>query len=114
MSPFVTFLVAAGAGIFSQGVLVAIVQGLFGKSGRRVDEAAKLGEANREILQDVRDVNAELKTDLAEMKLQVRDLKAIIASLTDAVDLVVVPPPPPDHHAMMKLKEENRLARLAI
>jgi len=102
----VDFLTSAGVGALICGVLVALINGVFSRGGKRADAAKALIEANKGFTDSVNAQYERLHRELMEVKMAVDEL-------TQSVD-EVLPLLGGDVHPDLKtrLREANRAAKL--
>ena len=103
---FVDFLSSAGVGALICGVLVAVINGIFNRGGKRADAAKALIEANQGFTTTVTSQYDKLYKEMLEMK-------RVVIALTDTVDEILQETPGIDDKLKKKLRDANTAAKLA-
>lgn len=101
----VDFLTSAGVGALLCGVLVALINGVFSRGGKRADAAKALIEANKEFTSSVTGQYDRLLLELVAMK------KVVIA-LTDTIDEILPELNGLPEEMRQRLREANTAAKL--
>lgn len=102
----VEFLTSAGVGALICGVLVAVINGVFSRGGKRADAAKALIEANKEFTNSVTGQYNQLLNEL-------RLLKKVVIALTDTIDEVFPELTGVSPELKQKLRDANTAAKLA-
>lgn len=103
---FVDFLSSMGLGALITGVLVALINGIFNRGGKRADAAKALIDANQGFTATVAGQYDKLYKEMVEMK-------RVIIALTDTVDEILQETPGIEPELKRKLREANNAAKLA-
>lgn len=101
----VDFISSAGIGALICGVLVALINGIFSRGGKRADAAKALIEANQGFTSNVVAQYQSVHRELDELKTAVMALTDVIDEILPNVDI------PPD--AKRRLREAYTAAKLA-
>lgn len=103
---FVDFLSSAGIGALICGVLVALINGVFNRGGKRADAAKALIEANQGFTTTVTSQYERLHEEMVEMK-------RVVIALTDTIDEILPELNGVSPATVKRLRDANTAAKLA-
>lgn len=101
------FLSSAGIGALVCGVLVAVINGIFNRGGKRADAAKALTDATNSFTDRVEAMNRSLHEEIRELKKAVLHLTDVVDELYPVVEMQLT------EEQKKKLKEANASAKLA-
>ena len=101
------FLSSAGVGALIAGVLVAIINGVFNRGGKRADAAKSLTDATNAFTERVDLMNKSLHQEIRALREAVMLLTDVVDELYPVIEATLTP------EQKKKLKEANSSAKLA-